>query len=158
MLTAACAQIDPSKHKEGADALLMIGSVCSLLPPAELSTDRRTLLPLPISQSIRLWSAPERLLWWDNGEGLLGFAGSSRRLKSVCSHSTVSRSNSKCWAGHHSRHFKCVAFYTAASLSVEAQRCAGWVRVVIAPKCQQRWRQRCRKMRSNVYCSKRVAW
>lgn len=89
MLTAAFAQIDPSMHEDGADALLLIGSDCSLLPPAELSTDGRTLLPLPISQSIRLSSAPEWLLWWDNGEILLGFAGSSRRHGNVCRHSAT---------------------------------------------------------------------
>lgn len=54
MLTAVCTQFDPSMHEDGADALLLIGSDCSVLPPAELSTDRQTLLPLPISQSIRL--------------------------------------------------------------------------------------------------------
>lgn len=119
MLTAACAQIDPSMREDAVDAQPLIGCDCSLLPPAELSADKQALLPLPTSQSMRLSSAPEWLLCWDNGEGLSGFAGSSRRHRSV---SPVGGQTPNVPAGHQSRYFsECVAFYAAASPSVEAQ-------------------------------------
>lgn len=117
----------------------------SLLPPAELSADRRTLLPLPISQSIKTlkctWEAASLGQW-----GEFAWLCRSRR------------SNSKCCADHQSRHFlECVAFYTAAWRSVGAlssdgrgQRCySSEMSTEVAPEgrrdvedCLRKWRSK----------------